>query len=1104
MIKKIQILLLFTLLFCLNSTGQHEDNTPNFTKLIQVLPPSPQAASITRYGHIGSSLANGKLSLEIPLFALQSRNLSLPIGLSYSSAGIRVNDMPTKSGMSWTLVAGGCISRTVYGEPDEMTPRAVPIGSFYPNYYNIQLVDFLNSIQTPGGMDRPLKDGQPDVFSYSFNGISGSFILDSSLTHPISLTDHTSKIETNFGANDSSWTFKITLTNGDTYFFGGASAKESSRSQVIGTATAKSYINGCPTAFYLTKIISPTKDSIILQYASDSISSYLSGTEETLITPNPYQIPPDAGLPDPPTRPSVQLTNPKGANKILFNGKSLIQITDATGAKVTFAYTARKGQGEGTLLSSVDCYQPGKSSAFKRFLLSYQYGYSTGSSNTYNNDSSFRWRPFLAKLVESSIDGQQKKTHQFFYNDINALPPMLSYAQDHYGFYNGKNNSTLIPPPPYNYWLASFPTATANRDVDEVFCLKGLLTKVIYPTGGSDSMIYESNRIFTKVKTSSKPDTLIDITASSLSPGYGPEEIYSLRLHQDQEIRFNAGCSFNGPAGTDVPDDIHQRASVVVIKNGITILNKDVTRAAPYMGDFISFANGDSLTIKLRVSGKYMAASTSFTYNPGIIISIDSNVVVGGNRIAKIITSDPFSSKSDIHRFYYSYFQTLQQSSANEFSIRKPVYNKLYSLYAPRYNPGGSPPVVGDCTMLGYEFLSMYSNSQTNLGTSADITYDAVTESFGDNFENGGIEHKFDVYTDEPGNLLLGENILSAPYCSNAYRNGREVRKTIYGKINNVVIPVKQVFTHYKEDTRINADFYAFLVSKKYTPICNLGYFDDVFNHAYDYMVITHYQRWYYIDTVRTVEIDPLGHGSLSDTVITTYNNPAHSLVSSVIQTIGKKDRIQTDFYYPQDVHATGAAEVARTQLISKHVLSSVLKTIKWRNAQQIEMDSIEYGVTPEGFSLPKAGYIKIEDHSIEQRVLFNKYDVNGNILEQQNAGNIKEVYLWGYKGKYPVAKIINSDYLTVNNLVTASQAEAASAAGDASLNTLLTTLRNAATLKDATVNGFIYAPLFGISSIINENGLKTTYEYDSLGRLLLIKDHSGKILKKIGYQYNQ
>ena len=55
---------------------------------------------------------------------------------------------------------------------------------------------------------------------------------------------------------------------------------------------------------------------------------------------------------------------------------------------------------------------------------------------------------------------------------------------------------------------------------------------------------------------------------------------------------------------------------------------------------------------------------------------------------------------------------------------------------------------------------------------------------------------------------------------------------------------------------------------------------------------------------------------------------------------------------------------------------------------------------------------------------------------------------------------------------------------------------------KGSLMTTYTYHTAWGITSETDPNGVSSTYEYDAFGRLKLIRDASGNILKQIKYHY--
>jgi YD repeat-containing protein len=123
--------------------------------------------------------------------------------------------------------------------------------------------------------------------------------------------------------------------------------------------------------------------------------------------------------------------------------------------------------------------------------------------------------------------------------------------------------------------------------------------------------------------------------------------------------------------------------------------------------------------------------------------------------------------------------------------------------------------------------------------------------------------------------------------------------------------------------------------------------------------------------------------------------------------------------------------------------------------------------------------------------------------------------YIWGYDQTYPVIKAENIDYATLNTALSSIQSDLqgflTNTIGDITSETqknawksFNTSLRTALKPALCSVTTYTYKPLVGMTSQTDANGVTTYYEYDSFGRLKLIRDNKGYILKTYELHYKQ
>lgn len=165
MIRKLVLCLLIICINGIPATAQ--------VSSLRVGMPSPIAASLGKYGDIPVSLYTGTPNINIPLYEVKGRILSLPISLSYHASGVKVEEIPGWVGLGWSLDAGGVITRTVRGVPDDQSGGYHSTGNqLYQsgNWSNNPPSTYLADLRSE------LADSEPDIFYFNFAGRSGMFI----------------------------------------------------------------------------------------------------------------------------------------------------------------------------------------------------------------------------------------------------------------------------------------------------------------------------------------------------------------------------------------------------------------------------------------------------------------------------------------------------------------------------------------------------------------------------------------------------------------------------------------------------------------------------------------------------------------------------------------------------------------------------------------------------------------------------------------------------------------------------------------------------------------------------------------------------------------
>jgi hypothetical protein len=476
-------LFLFVLLL---STKAFAQPTQTQKFLPAVLQGSPEATSFAKYGNYEVNLFTGVPDISIPVYSIQVGELKVPISLSYHAGGIKVNDISSWAGLGWSLNAGGSISRKIMGGPDDMEGNYLSATSTSNNRvrssidpFNYSDLDYLRLVYQGG------YDVEPDIFSYSFPGKSGKFLF--------SQTNNFQPFFIPYAPLKASYSYISTnnmLLNmkdeaGIEYKF--------EAPEWTSTSAGPSSVNA-PSTWMMTKMISSNKqDTIIFNYTTGGVADNAYFSDYEVINDNStgtYSS--DLGTTY--TSFGMATTQTQILSTILFkNGKIVFEQGIDTREDFFYARLPKR-------INAMKIYNYDALTATYKLLKTIQFYQTYFVSGT--DGSSKRLR--LDKVEIKDAGGTVVENYLFDYNNTVVLPGRNNSQRmiDYWGYYNNKNNSTLVPQMSVDYLSAGSGTTyltigsnlSNGRDPDPAYMQACMLQKITYPTGGYTTFDFETNQ----------------------------------------------------------------------------------------------------------------------------------------------------------------------------------------------------------------------------------------------------------------------------------------------------------------------------------------------------------------------------------------------------------------------------------------------------------------------------------------------------------------------------------------------------------------------------------------------------------------------------------
>lgn len=1070
--------------------------------LSPLITPPPEAASITRYGLYPVSLFTGLPSISIPVYTIKVRDFSLPISFDYHASGIKVDEFASWVGLGWSLNAGGAITRTVMGIPDDD-----PYGIFY------------NPVKREGEIvsaDYPmferirnrLQDSEPDVFYYNFAGQSGQFTI--APNKEVKNNSHT-----NLKINYIDGVFSAVDPNGITYWF-----------EKKGTTSAYAENGGVKywptTTWMLSKIILSNKvDTISFGYTewspgrTQTIDYHLSLGRQPVPVYNFTKCPTD-GCPD------LQWESSSGPVKtVYFNEFSNYYVNNIVfpGGKVRFVAktTGRLDMG-GSILDSVIVENAVK--PVKKMVLTHDFFYSNDGFNPYASAWD-RYRLKLTGVKEVGVGSDSALTYRMVYEEQFKLPPRMNCGVDWWGYSNGQiqnqqllslddNGNQYTYRDVQGFTTPSGITPAAIRTPDENNMRAGTLKRIYYPAGGYTDFELEANRI------------LLQKTV----PKGGGSYLVAAKKDDPPGVSYRS-LEFTSPVTIPINDPSPAELKVLIpLWNSITkpyILFENLTTGVSQTYNTIP---GDqvSRTIKVAlIEGQNYRITASISPNPGDPNDNPDAEVVGtltwtgrGVDVINVVQMGPglriktiksyTASDSLVKREDYKYGEN--ESGNGKVSF----FNYLFEqrTYEQRYNLcwGGRGFVPNnDAPYSRLEILSKPLFSYSDIGGSS-IFYPQVAKyETNGTANNGKTVYKYDYELDQKLDYRYPDPQL---LISSAWRNGNLLTESISKKVTDTTYQLIRETSNQYQTFYLDTVYGLKVVSQVIYPngrecvggaTADPSRFSQDFGY-FEYPIISGVKKMI-SSTIKTFTDNK---DSLTVTTNYSYQNLKHLLPTAIETKNSKGVSVKTTMKYAQDksdITSIAAEEsTAIDSMVKRNIVETLIEKDEYTNDILMQRTHFEYSVwgsTKYLIALKKAKQ-KLATNNMEDHFEIIDYDKYGNVLERSNSNNVHEVYYWGYNDQYPVAKVLNSSYALVKSLLNNTIIQNPSS--DDVLQTELNKLRVNAGLNGSQVTTYAYDPLLGVSNIVDEKGRNIYYKYDGFGRLAFIKDQNGKILKLYDYKY--
>lgn len=954
---------------------------------------SPTTTAIAKFTDFPVGAYSGTPDISIPLYTINTGFVSVPVTLSYHAGGFRVNENAGSSGLGWSIMAGGVINRSVLGieDNDSWQSKGLHWVSQPFDLYNDTIYQQVAMLAQNG------IDGAPDLYTYNVNGYTGKFIFADQIRQLPQTNVQINKISNN--------EYQLITPDGVRYIF-----TETEKSFNKSNSSASNY----NVAWYLSKIIAADRsDSVLFSYmlTNYEVETGRSFSVDILQSNTGFYY--GAG-----SNQSVNISR--------IAGRQLSKIEFRQGSvEFKLSWNTRQDLSGVESAAQVDGITIKNKQGNVIRSIGFRYDYFT---NTGNGPEDKRLRLKSVYFYPgNSTDTLLAERYSFIYNNM-QMPSKNALGIDHWGYYNGVRNNTLVPS--WQNCTDDLSTRTctycdqnpyffryfgANRETNPMYCSIGMLERINLPTGGYRQYSWEPNDYANPLAGKPVYEVKLLTIGSVEANSTAFVEDSTSDIYIDPKLYPDGICAkVNGimSAGDEDPASIiHSGSSLKLYRRaGRTVVKAFSLSggAGPSQTAEVLLKAGQTYFMVFRTRGPGFAVSGNLS--GGVITAYQPpNKFTGGCRLKQVTLHDHITNQDIISRYSYRLPDDTTVSSGNIANM--PIYETPIVNFEYR-------------SLCNYDIRSgirLSSNSVCNIGAGSHIGYAYVKESRGADDSNGYTIYQ---YTNDFGENYAGE-------FDATWRRGLLVAKTDYTntglismKLSNRYIYDTRGFTHYQG--RQIASYYAhpcaslvnynpekpvYLTLRQYYFPSDWIYIDSTSETQYDMenpgRSVNSYTRYFYDNpdhklVTRTYSKDPDNYDVRSFTKYTTdYKLPAGALSGEqkALKDMQQKNRLAVIEQYAQKVNPAKPATIYT--IAGTYNLYTTITNGNGTHALLDQQFRLEGKPALTNFN-PSAvnGTAIIKDSRYMPSFRITKYDNDFNFAELSKDYR-NSAYIWDYNNEY-------------------------------------------------------------------------------------------------------